>query len=990
MLTLVLLAFVLMLLASIAALARVSGRNATHAIQLAQARQNARMALAVSVGRLQAAAGGDRRVTATPGADGSAPGTKHFTGAWNAETADAAPIRWLVSGNGDPLSPPAAGSVELLGLNSTGKANDVVVPLEPLAIGSPGAAGGSETTGHLAWWIADEGVKASVAIGDRGTEITYAPYEAVEARRRLSQQRPLGAAPVDATGATLIEPRDEANRSLVDHVVAFNQIAFLKTTGGAPSLNAERLRSYFHAWTPRTWAVLADSKRGGLRQDLSLKPSLLGSAFVEWANYSSYMENPAVPASPAIAPAYPAAQPLEALRRRYRMVPLQAADGIVHGVAPVLSYFLLTFNVRTDQSVTGATRPLEVRARWLVSLWNPFTSALVPENLELEISGLPAVQVVNDSTGAALPPLPLEDLYGAPFRIALPWVPAGRDDQQSWLPGRVYTWSAKEDLNKGSAVPAAGFASVFYTRNLSTAAGQGVQRAASGFALANSAPAHVQGPAARLAVRLNRISASRSRERLRTFLSPEFLAFSTTSAPINSAAYQVTYVFRLAESIDTPGAPAAWLTGNVQDFREPDLNGGCYVSGPNGPRPELYPNYTAISFPERLFDRALPASAGSSTGQSYNEDVPLFEFPRSPILSTGALQQLPLAGTRPWAIGNSWGDAGGWNSIFDRYFFSGVSADIPSPGTAKNPSLPNPMLSTIGRNPDGTGVSFDVLKAEAATGYSSKHLQQCGAFNVNSTDALAWAAVLKASRLSPDSGFAYLDAKVATGTSADAGAHLANPEAAHFYRFPFSAQETFKSAPGYAASTTEAPAAPNAPSPANTHLFRRGVRTPSNDQVVALAQAIAALVRAKLAASGPFRSVEEFLAPSSAEGGRNLFEAAIAEARGDDGRLLNDPATVPEFSSQHLTSGDLMTVLAPILFARSDSFLIRAYGDVVNPVSGVVEARAWAEARVQRMPDYVDSRQPAETPPPELSPCNQTYGRRFKVISFRWLARSDI
>ena len=193
-----------------------------------------------------------------------------------------------------------------------------------------------------------------------------------------------------------------------------------------------------------------------------------------------------------------------------------------------------------------------------------------------------------------------------------------------------------------------------------------------------------------------------------------------------------------------------------------------------------------------------------------------------------------------------------------------------------------------------------------------------------------------------------------------------------------------------AASTSVPPAAANVISAAGTHLFRRGVRALSPEVTAALAKSIAGLVRQRLATSGPCRTTEEFLAPNPLFGGRSLLEQAIADTAAPDGSRINGPPTVPEFSSQWLTQGDLMTMLAPILFPRSDSFVIRTYGDMANPVTGEPEGRAWAEACVQRMPDYVDAAQPPETAPAALNPTNRTYGRRFKLISFRWLAASDI
>jgi hypothetical protein len=98
-------------------------------------------------------------------------------------------------------------------------------------------------------------------------------------------------------------------------------------------------------------------------------------------------------------------------------------------------------------------------------------------------------------------------------------------------------------------------------------------------------------------------------------------------------------------------------------------------------------------------------------------------------------------------------------------------------------------------------------------------------------------------------------------------------------------------------------------------------------------------------------------------------------------------ATAPK----HLTQADLLSTLGPALSARSDTFVIRSYGEVVNPSTNVPTARAWCEAVVQRTPDYVDSRDDASTPPQNLSEnTNKTFGRRFEIVSFRWLSSNEL
>ena len=118
----------------------------------------------------------------------------------------------------------------------------------------------------------------------------------------------------------------------------------------------------------------------------------------------------------------------------------------------------------------------------------------------------------------------------------------------------------------------------------------------------------------------------------------------------------------------------------------------------------------------------------------------------------------------------------------------------------------------------------------------------------------------------------------------------------------------------------------------------------------------------------------------------------------------------------YLMQQDILSRLGSFLTVRSDTFKIRAYGEIRNPVSGVVESKAWCEMVVQRTPDYVDNSEfgnaPADIHGREkelgyqpgmgeynlvmnetnggLTKLNQTLGRRFKIVSFRWLSDNEI
>ena len=194
-----------------------------------------------------------------------------------------------------------------------------------------------------------------------------------------------------------------------------------------------------------------------------------------------------------------------------------------------------------------------------------------------------------------------------------------------------------------------------------------------------------------------------------------------------------------------------------------------------------------------------------------------------------------------------------------------------------------------------------------------------------------------------------------------------------FFRLPQGAQQITKpplvnGAPaGVTSRTTN--------SPSNT-----GGRQLTPQEVTDLATQIVTQIRAH---GRPYVSLAEF-----------VNSGAIANA------IANVPAInsiVPglftlarRYTPGALLQSDVIGAIAPFITARSDTFVIRAYGDAQNPVTGVVEGRAWCEATVQRLPDLAEN---ASAPIADVitpSPATYPYGRKFKIISFRWLSPSDI
>jgi len=69
---------------------------------------------------------------------------------------------------------------------------------------------------------------------------------------------------------------------------------------------------------------------------------------------------------------------------------------------------------------------------------------------------------------------------------------------------------------------------------------------------------------------------------------------------------------------------------------------------------------------------------------------------------------------------------------------------------------------------------------------------------------------------------------------------------------------------------------------------------------------------------------------------------------------------------------------------------VRAYGDVRDR-AGNITSKAWCEATLQRTHDYVDSSEDKNIEYANLtSGTNQELGRKFKIVSFRWLSEDEI
>ncbi len=91
-----------------------------------------------------------------------------------------------------------------------------------------------------------------------------------------------------------------------------------------------------------------------------------------------------------------------------------------------------------------------------------------------------------------------------------------------------------------------------------------------------------------------------------------------------------------------------------------------------------------------------------------------------------------------------------------------------------------------------------------------------------------------------------------------------------------------------------------------------------------------------------------------------------------------------------VTQADLLAMIGGAISTRGDTFRIRAAGEVTTP-EGSVASSAYLEAVVRRVPEFVDPADSPETPLSSLSSTvNQRFGRRFEIVSFRWMHPDEI
>jgi hypothetical protein len=1079
-LALSLMAFVLVLLLSITAMVHVESSLSKGALTQLEVRQNALLSMQLALGRLQKEMGPDQRVSASGvrldsdpydvddfdpitgslATDGVPSERQFWTGVWETKV-DADGFRnsqfrsWLASGGQVDRE---LNLLDDLSTVSFTQSVELVSGVNPVTVGKNEIAGLGASTGRYAYWVGDEGAKAKVAIPEVAVSVVdealYPQHFGLSAINGLSWLTDTASAGIDRA----------SSRGLFK--VSANNLA---GTSGAGAV--DRL---FHDLSYVSYGVLADTSRGGLKQDLTAGLYDLGD------KPTGLIFPPASGGAPN--PLDPGGASWEQLRSWVEVqpvggtLPVVAADTNQAGIHPVLTGFQVYF-IPSYDTATG-----EVRINYFpaVTIWNPYNQPLAGETYTVSI-GMVRINgggmddfnsfmsgwdlFVDDNSGSGQQEIDISSSDPLEFQFTTEVIEPG----EALVFGELSSHTASNFGSSATPVVEAGYTP-----------GMALYRTLPGVQVSPPPGEVVKFGWRQQNFRTHALKLSRAgvtgeeviqeavyiadTPLVRDFSggswgSPALPMASNPSAsqpfsdPAKSYAYGVKLMRVFADNEQT------WNPMYVRPESRNWLRNFNPRARTSGPMPMIYEDINITSnantsnpsfvgslhkgagaggsamdrgFQPYDFGKNVTAGSGQYSAD-YSEKAVLFQSApdRFRLHSIGQLMHAPLYNIGDvsnleervkssrfgnlipaYAVGSSAADPAialdqlsrdFGNSSYPRYFkFAGVHYDY---SYSLNEVLWDRFFfSTLSDVSNGVGVtdgnsrivpiSGNSLAPVADYNQSAVELLVDGAFNVNSTSIHAWSALL--------GSFLGSQVELADGTIVDAD-DQANP-----------------SSPILRVDNPLSGAAPDSPEGDDFETYA-GYRDLNLTQINELSASIVGEVKLR----GPFVSVSDFVNRMPRRDGilsesTNAFRlsgtlaSAIAKAGMNEG--LSDLATIetgaPNVETEAevgwrldrlpgwLTQADILARLGSVLSARSDTFSIRGYGEVESALTGeVISARC--EAIVQRLPDFLDDVTNAPETPVDsslaaaaglspLSVTNQTFGRRFVVVDFRWIVEDEM
>ena len=935
--------FVLLLLLLMTTLVKVeTGASAQQLSQL-QARQNALLGLMIALGDLQKHVGPDQRVTARAEILGTLANDdprRFWIGAWDTRDMNARP-RWLVSGlDTDPEGSDT--DLTILGTETLGQSNPesfVEVP----AVGIPG--------GRIAWWVSDESNKVNLTSSVR---YNTPDLTAMGQANRLNQIRPnrfrfeTQIAALDNNSTSDITP---------DLIETLNQTLGFKQLALVAGINPSDLNLGYHNLTTLSYSVLSDTHNGGLRRDLSAP------------NFTD--ANSPIPLTPDF---------FDKLNRRllksedaveFRGIRQDAPESITTG--EVVDFAPLVFTeigiyFGVFRYTGSASNDLKLHVTFRADVWNPYATSLYfspagNTDIFIRVEGLPEVEAFWETgrgrvdSGNGQFSFNLEDFSyrrnNAPSgpRHGISEIPL--DIFGALLPGEVRTIAQRftDDLNVTMTDPT----SNNYTDDF----------------------IRLVAPGTELTITIEDSNGNMVKQ----FVDIPFEGFDTllfgernlrpainaNSNPLY-ANYQAVFHFKFADETtpfpDTGSDMERWS----EEF---DVRTITYDFASESNILEMIlltenPGFASVS--ENVFSERPELFFGGNGG-SERSFYRFFDFASLAPVSVGHIGNFKFQGIRPQSIGNTWGDQ--MNRIFDQWYFSAPinsvfaeGNDVEGNNDDSNPlTLPDQEhIKSLNHRITRLPKVDDLIFAQKSESVDSAEVYLLrGGFNLNSTSIPAWISVLSANNL--------YDWSYRRNESV---AEIIRPRVTNgLFRFSFLADRTFIH-PSQSFATY-----PNITNTQRSSWYRLGwqpdwaraytvgMREIRDVEIQQLAEEIVSRLKDN---GRPFSSIAEMINSGIIQNAINSTTINTVSGESYDESPLMD--TFPRGSASYLSQADVFNHLGSFSFVRGDTFVVRGFGEVSDPINGQAVANAFCEVVVQRIPKEQD---------------NNNFGRQFKIHSFRWL-----
>ncbi|MDQ8199336.1 hypothetical protein QEH56_14295 [Pelagicoccus enzymogenes] len=953
---------VFLLGASLVVITKLQTASADYDQRVRLAREHARAALEMAVADLQKEMGKDIAVSFTADTLSAAESDDFKTvrvGAarepfWTGASQGAGNVNWLVTRRLDgtitlPTGTYSGPEIELLGEGTVGNNSLLKVKVPTDSVSVTGVDGfdtdSARTIGNYGYWIGDLGVKASYAWYDQldevahdGYEVLFDPNEEVEGDEYVVKDRKerLRQLTIARPSIAFLDTDDTSdspsNPERIDKFVSDfqfrsgfdgsdNDFRFLK------GLTKEETAGNFHDFTPLAKGLLVDSERGGWRIDLSRD----NSYEIAFRSFSNFWEGIGLEDNVT-----------------YEDYTLKVDNSYIP-IVPAITQCNLNYALYFTEEAK-----LRIGLQATVEVWNPFSFAinLSGQRILLDVKDLPSLKIDLLNTEGSVILSHSSDISPAGGKIELV-LTSFESGSQELRGGQIVVLSTSGDSEvEGESIllkMSDGTSGRYFLDDEDLTASPELDSIKLSFVDELGAPVSYNFS---LDFSIDGTDSESGKDLVRVYALPYDYTLSGKSYFLFTEVEPARFGF--SWKVDD----SSLLTGGeyhpyYSTFSEYDIE-AYETDASDG-------SNTVAAFSSAAFELLGFEPEIEEAGET-DYDVPYLLLPKQEMTQVGqysALTASNATGRYDISIAEPQGSDENNNGYFDKYFFSTIPKTPTDWSFGK--TLPNANYVPLGGL---TAFSTD----------PAEDLFVHGMFNVHSTSVDAWASILKGSPISKHPYWREvfsIDENVAV-----------SDDLYLFMNHPLGGEDINILNPSDMPEIGSDLNPEDYPLEAKRASLRKNAFGLTEEQVNSLAGLIVKHIRTHVGGTGveeeaeinPFDSLQEFV-------DSGVLQDAINELNSSESLAINPSWVIPGTPAEFRQS-TILNLISGILSVRSDTFLVRAYGDAVDPADPTnVWAKAYCEAIVQRTHEEYGDDVPAST---------ADIDRKFEVVAFRWLSPSEI